>query len=85
MIRCAPLLDAAASGLRRIRESIGLDYRESGAVSATTRFNASESRYVAAWPTWEPERCRELQSFCGPLMREHGYGDEPRWLEKVAM
>lgn len=36
------------------------------------------------WRDWPVEKAHLLDEICGELMRQHGYGSEPEWLEMLS-
>lgn len=52
--------------------------------SRGNRLNASAGNPIK-WPDWPPSQARAMHSICGNLMSDLGYGEEPAWLEKIAL
>lgn len=50
---------------------------------AYPQLHASGGDSRNAWHDWARDRCRRLDRFCGPLMRELGYVDDDAWHRKL--
>lgn len=48
------------------------------------RANPSTKSNYPDWKKWHPAQCATLNSVCGNLMKQYGYGDEPEWKMKLS-
>lgn len=39
---------------------------------------------LEGWEAWSGDRCRLVDSLCGPLMQKYGYGSERTWLDRIS-
>ena len=51
--------------------------------SSDSNRNQSISKKITYWQDWPEQDCALLDSWCGDLMHEYGYGGEPDWQDKV--
>jgi hypothetical protein len=78
------IFDSSCSGLRRLCDLFGLDYRDEDApLSPRERVNPGRLDILPPWREWTAAQCRALHRRCTPLMEEFGYGGEAEWLARI--